>query len=200
MPVLPLVLALAVAAVPAPVGDAGSAGELCAVVDDASAILEIGFESVGTYPAAFRRKRWDPPASAVEPVVRTGRVLRVIAGDASWADRQPQLDWMAFANRSTDWWERFFSGEPFAAIAVLDEQGRASDRLLSGGLCTTSWCWDAFRAELGRCLAARGIELPPPTDLAAAGFRVHGASAEASGEEASGKGAAAPFCGCACAR
>ena len=200
MPVLPLGIALSLAAAPDPSARAAPPGELCAAVRDATAILEVGFESVGAYPATFRRKRWDPPASAVEPVVRTGRVLRVIKGDPSWAGRQPQLEWMAFANQSTAWWDRFFSGQPFAALAVLDAGGQASEAVVASGVCTTSWCWEGFRAELARCLAEEGLDLPPPTDLAAAGFAVREGGAAVSAEREAGSGEGPPFCGCACAR
>lgn len=154
---------------------AGDPGPLCEAVAQADVIVEVGFQSQGEYPSAWKRKRWEPPDEAVLPTVGTARLLRALKGDAQgWV---PELDDLGFSNQAATWWDRFFAEGEFQAILMLSGTAPALDAtgwLADGRECHVSWCWEAHRSAILACLDAQGLpqaapaspEPPPPAAAA----------------------------------
>lgn len=146
---------------------AGEPGSLCEAVAQADVIVEVGFQSQGEYPSAWKRKRWEPPDEAVLPTVATARVQRVLKGEAQgWV---PELDDLGFSNQAATWWDRFFAEGEFQAILMLSGTTpalEASGWLADSGDCHVSWCWEAHRSAILACLDAQGVRPPTPTETA----------------------------------
>ena len=141
---------------------AGDPDPACESVLQADAVVEVGFTKGGEYPAAHRRKRWEPPPAEIAKTVATGKVLEVWKGDAALASVQPGVDWLQLADQAPTWWDRFFSGEPFSALVVL-KKAESGWKAVDMQACQVSWCWDELRAQVAACLGRElPAEAPPP--------------------------------------
>lgn len=142
---------------------AGEPGPVCAAVAEADAIVELSFRSTGEYPAAWKRKRFEPPEEAILPTVRTAKVIRVWKGAVEgWT---PELDDLDFSNQPAAWWDRFYSEGEFKALLLLRGQGAALEStgwIADRGACHTSWCWEPLRTEVLACLGEPPPEAPTP--------------------------------------
>lgn len=134
---------------------AGDPAAVCAAVAEADVVVELSFRSTGEYPAAWKRKRFEPPEEAILPTVRTAQVARVWKGSVEgWT---PEVDDLDLSNQPAAWWDRFFGEGEFRALLLLRGQGAALEStgwIADQGACHMSWCWEPLRSEVLACLGA----------------------------------------------